>query len=34
VETFDIETGRSRKVVYTTELGAPVSMPPADHRVL
>lgn len=34
VETFNAETGRSREVVYTTELDAPVSLPPADHRVL
>jgi N-methylhydantoinase B len=34
VETFDTESGRSREVVYTVALGAPVSLPPADHRVL
>jgi N-methylhydantoinase B len=34
VEKFDAETGRSREVVYTTELGVSVSLPPADHRVL
>ena len=34
VETFDTETGRSRDVVYTAELGAAVSLPPAEHRVL
>jgi hypothetical protein len=34
VEAFDTETGRSREVVYTAELGAPVSLPPAEHRAL
>lgn len=34
VETFDTATGRSRDVVYTADRGAPVSLPPADHRVL
>jgi N-methylhydantoinase B len=34
VEAFDTETGRSREVVYTTESDAPVSLPPAEHRVL
>ena len=34
VETFDTETGRSREVLYTTEPGAAVSLPPADHRAL
>jgi N-methylhydantoinase B len=34
VEAFEIETGRSRDVVYTADLGAPLALPPADHRVL
>jgi hypothetical protein len=34
VETFDADTGRSRKVVYTADLASPVSLLPADHRVL
>jgi N-methylhydantoinase B/oxoprolinase/acetone carboxylase alpha subunit len=34
VEAFDTATGRSRDVVYTADRGAPVSLPPADHRVL
>lgn len=34
VETFDIETGRSREVVYTRQADAQVSLPPAEHRVL
>jgi hypothetical protein len=34
VETFVTETGRNRDVVYTAELGAAVTLPPAEHRVL
>ena len=34
VETFVAETGRNRDVVYSAELGAAVTLPPAEHRVL
>jgi N-methylhydantoinase B len=34
VETFDSESGRSREVVYAAEPDAPISFPPAEHRVL
>jgi len=34
VETFEPETGRTRNVVYTAEVGAPVPFPRADRRIL
>jgi N-methylhydantoinase B len=34
VETFEAITGRTREVGYTAHAGAPLSLPPADHRVL